>query len=68
MTSTGSPNLTADLSARLLSQVPTQPPAPVEAPTRRPVLCAARPATSFRHFDSPCQCFFGGPAPEFATP
>lgn len=33
---------------------------PVEA-----VPCAARPGTPFRHVDGPCQCFFGGPAPEF---
>lgn len=30
-----------------------------------PVPCAARPGTPFRHLDGPCQCFFGGPAPEF---
>ncbi|ADG76364.1 nitrate reductase [Cellulomonas flavigena DSM 20109] len=30
-----------------------------------PVPCAARPGTPFRHVDGPCQCFFGGPAPEF---
>ena len=30
------------------------------------VPCAARPGTSFRHLDGPCQCFFGGPPPEFA--
>ena len=29
------------------------------------VPCAARPGTPFRHLDGPCQCFFGGPAPEF---
>jgi len=32
---------------------------------RVPVPCAARPGTPFRHLDGPCQCFFGGPAPEF---
>jgi hypothetical protein len=29
------------------------------------VPCAARPSTGFRHFDGPCQCFFGGPPPAF---
>lgn len=29
------------------------------------VPCAARPSTGFRHYDGPCQCFFGGPAPVF---
>jgi hypothetical protein len=29
------------------------------------VPCAARPSTGFRHFDGPCQCFFGGPPPSF---
>lgn len=33
--------------------------------TPAPVPCAARPGTPFRHVDGPCQCFFGGPAPEF---
>lgn len=32
---------------------------------RQPVPCAARPGTQLRHLDGPCQCFFGGPAPEF---
>lgn len=59
--------LTAAPTARLLAQVPTQRPPLVDAPARRPVPCAARPSTSFRHLDGPCQCFFGGPAPEFAT-
>ena len=31
-----------------------------------PIPCAARPSTGFLHLDGPCQCFFGGPAPEFA--
>lgn len=30
-----------------------------------PVPCAARPSTKFVHLDGPCQCFFGGPPPEF---
>lgn len=34
------------------------------SPARIP--CAARPSTGFVHLDGPCQCFFGGPAPEFA--
>ncbi len=29
------------------------------------VACAARPSTRYRHFDGPCRCFVGGPAPEF---
>lgn len=29
------------------------------------VPCAARPSTLFRHFDGPCQCFVGGPPPEY---
>ena len=29
------------------------------------VPCAARPSTRYRHFDGPCRCFVGGPAPEF---
>lgn len=37
-------------------------PAPVEM---LGVPCAARPSTGFRHYDGPCQCFFGGPAPVF---
>jgi hypothetical protein len=36
---------------------------PTEAPAGVP--CAARPSTGFRHFDGPCQCFFGGPPPSF---
>lgn len=36
-----------------------------ERDTATPVPCAARPGTPFRHVDGPCQCFFGGPAPEF---
>ena len=31
------------------------------------VPCAARPGTPFRHPAGPCQCFFGGAAPELAT-
>lgn len=27
--------------------------------------CVARPGTAFRHLDGPCQCFIGGPAPQF---
>ncbi len=27
--------------------------------------CAARPATGYRHYDGPCRCFVGGPAPEY---
>jgi hypothetical protein len=34
----------------------------------RTVACAARPNTSFVHLGTPCQCFFGGPAPVHATP
>ncbi|MBD7917835.1 hypothetical protein H9657_06025 [Cellulomonas sp. Sa3CUA2] len=30
-----------------------------------PVPCAARPGTPFRHLEGPCECFFGGRAPEF---
>lgn len=29
------------------------------------VPCVARPSTWYRHFDGPCRCFVGGPAPEF---
>lgn len=36
----------------------------VERPS--PVPCAARPSTGFVHRDGRCQCFAGGPAPEFA--
>lgn len=32
------------------------------------VTCAARPSTGARHFDGPCRCFFGGPAPMFHAP
>lgn len=32
------------------------------------VPCAAHPSTGARHFDGPCRCFFGGPAPAFPTP
>lgn len=53
--------------SRLPSQPPAQRPTLVEAPARRPVPCAARPSTSFRHLDGPCRCFFGGPAPEFGA-
>ena len=46
-----------------LDTVPNQHgPAPVEM---LGVPCAARPSTGFRHYDGPCQCFFGGPAPVF---
>lgn len=61
------PFLTAATTARLLSHVPTQRRTLVDPPGRRAVPCAARPSTSFRHLDGPCQCFFGGPPPEFAT-
>lgn len=27
------------------------------------VPCAARPSTGCRHYDGPCRCFTGGPAP-----
>ncbi len=48
---------------RRLEIVPDQHgPAPVEM---LGVPCAARPSTGFRHYDGPCQCFFGGPAPVF---
>lgn len=66
MTLTALPVLTAAPTARLLSEVPTQRPTLGEAPARSAVPCAARPSTTFRHLDGPCQCFFGGPAPEFA--
>lgn len=39
---------------------------PGTAQADHPVPCAARPSTGFRHWDGPCRCFFGGPAPEFA--
>ncbi|WP_024285138.1 hypothetical protein [Cellulomonas sp. KRMCY2] len=29
------------------------------------VPCAARPSTEYRHYDGPCECFFGGPPPEY---
>lgn len=31
----------------------------------KPVPCAARPSTNFVHLNGPCNCFFGGEAPEF---
>lgn len=35
-------------------------------PDRRPAVpCAARPSTEYRHYDGPCECFFGGPPPEY---
>lgn len=51
-----------------MSSITTAPSAPViadvdaEEPTITP--CVARPG--FRHVGMPCQCFFGGPSPEFA--
>ena len=30
-----------------------------------PVVCVARPGSGLAHLDGPCQCFFGGPPPEF---
>ncbi len=49
--------------------VPAPTPAPVSdtasGTARVPVPCAARPGTALRHVDGPCQCFFGGPPPEF---
>ena len=42
--------------------------ADLAAPPVVAVPCAARPSTAFVHLDGPCRCFFGGPAPEFATP
>jgi hypothetical protein len=35
------------------------------APAPLVVPCAARPGSGLAHLDGPCQCFFGGPAPEF---
>ncbi|MCU1432261.1 MAG: hypothetical protein JWP95_1366 [Actinotalea sp.] len=32
------------------------------------VPCLARPSTGFFHPDGRCECFFGGPAPEFEQP
>lgn len=29
------------------------------------VPCFARPGSGLAHLDGPCQCFFGGPPPEF---
>ena len=29
------------------------------------VPCAARPSTQYRHYDGPCECFFGGSQPEY---
>ena len=45
--------------------MPDARPSRGEQGTTTPVPCAARPGTPFRHVDGPCQCFFGGPAPEF---
>lgn len=67
MTSTAFPVLAAAPVLRLLPHLPTQRPTLVESPARGLVPCAARPSTSFRHRYGPCQCFFGGPAPEFAA-
>ncbi|MCC2313692.1 hypothetical protein [Cellulomonas xiejunii] len=50
------------MPALLRLLLPDRPDVPAE---RAPVPCAARPGTPFRHLDGPCQCFFGGPAPEF---
>ena len=36
-----------------------------ESRTATSTPCAARPSTGMRHLDGPCQCFFGGPPPEF---
>ena len=33
--------------------------------TGRTTPCEARPSTGFHHPDGLCQCFVGGPAPEF---
>lgn len=52
------------MSALLRLLMPSSQDARDDAPA--PVPCAARPGTLFRHLDGPCQCFFGGPAPEFA--
>ena len=30
-----------------------------------PVPCAARPGSRLVHLDGRCECFFGGPPPEF---
>ncbi|WP_156251038.1 hypothetical protein [Pseudactinotalea terrae] len=30
------------------------------------VPCVRHPYTQLRHYDGPCQCFFGGPQPQFA--
>lgn len=45
---------------------PILAPEAARAEADRPVPCAARPSTGFLHWDGPCRCFFGGPAPEFA--
>lgn len=60
-TTTGGMEGTMTTLLRLLLPDPRE--SRTEAPT--PVPCAARPGTPFRHLDGPCQCFFGGPAPEF---
>jgi len=30
------------------------------------VPCVRRPYSQLRHYDGPCQCFFGGAGPQFA--
>lgn len=40
----------------------------INADDPTPVPCCARPSTDFTHPDGRCQCFFGGPAPEFHQP
>jgi len=37
----------------------------VRAGATTAVPCAAHPGAQLRHLDGPCQCFFGGPPPEF---
>jgi hypothetical protein len=37
------------------------PPRPYQGPTP----CLARPGSRLVHLDGRCECFFGGPAPEF---
>ena len=43
----------------------TLPAPPALAVVASSVPCAAHPGAQLRHVGGPCQCFFGGPPPEF---
>ena len=58
-------SLVDDAVAVTAAQTTREPRAAEPGPRRGPVPCAARPGARLVHPDGRCQCFFGGPPPEF---